>query len=685
MRICKLLLLLAGFFPATGLAQVVIPPPQTPSNELGPFVDAQLASDVLTLSQSGLGVSAAYSIRFESGSADTVARIAPPAGKTVAVGTQITCQAAELGTLTYQDGNFLALAGGTDFVSDSPLDLISFLWDGSRWREQYRTERDVEASDQTVVYRDFATGDYLAMVPMAPRASDAGDYIRYASFELKNPLANGYTIGAIKESIPATWLPHDDMGVTKTGTWTTSTLSNTYPSTTAYSLTVGDEIEFTATGTTFAIDVPKQQNGGFGIVQVDGANTLVNTLPKVQASDYLAVSAAVDNGSGLLRVTTSSPHGLVTNARVYANSLGGVTLPGAGPWSVTVVSSSIVDLQGTSGWSGSFTSGGDLSYFRTADLGEGYLHAGPSGIVWGSNWEVVSEGIANASHTITIEVLGSARGGVGSGTDGRLYVNGLGFTPDGLQFIAGQSTGRRVVTTRAIHDYRTSGISNIVYAPEYKADSGGSGVFEFMTGTHGNETQASYIVSLDGVTLSSANDEFAVGFEMKANTVGELTSSGNPMANFTQEFRFRVGGEYQARAIGNVDWLVAGEMDNDYRGMLPLAVRNPNAASPAILFPDMDRLLLGSTLYTSPPDYGQHDNRQIGNFPASKAEAYSTTHPVRVTVQRLDGSNAGDLFFLDRTDALGKVYLDQKQPGLFRTITVGTNDTFDVGWHMRRE
>ncbi len=81
------------------------------------------------------------------------------------------------------------------------------------------------------------------------------------------------------------------------------------------------------------------------------------------------IASAVNNGSGLLRITTSSTHGLVTGDVVVITGLGGIT-PSHIRATVTVVDATRVDLQGI-GFSGSYSGGGTLSVWNNRRHGTG--------------------------------------------------------------------------------------------------------------------------------------------------------------------------------------------------------------------------------------------------------------------------------------------------------------------------
>ena len=82
------------------------------------------------------------------------------------------------------------------------------------------------------------------------------------------------------------------------------------------------------------------------------------TVPQTgqNSLDYRNVTAVADNGSGLIRLTLDTASGLITSQRVTVGSVGGVTAAN-GNWAITVVSTTQIDLQGST-FSGSYTSGG---------------------------------------------------------------------------------------------------------------------------------------------------------------------------------------------------------------------------------------------------------------------------------------------------------------------------------------
>jgi hypothetical protein len=73
----------------------------------------------------------------------------------------------------------------------------------------------------------------------------------------------------------------------------------------------------------------------------------------------LSVTGAANNGSGLIRLTTAAAsRQLRTGDRVVVANVGGVAAA-TGTWTVTAISPTSYDLQGST-FSGAFTSGGTV-------------------------------------------------------------------------------------------------------------------------------------------------------------------------------------------------------------------------------------------------------------------------------------------------------------------------------------
>jgi len=72
----------------------------------------------------------------------------------------------------------------------------------------------------------------------------------------------------------------------------------------------------------------------------------------------VAVSNAADNGSGLIRITTGTAHGLSTGNKIFIQNVGGTT-EANGLWAVTVVDTTNIDLDGSTFTNG-YTTGGTV-------------------------------------------------------------------------------------------------------------------------------------------------------------------------------------------------------------------------------------------------------------------------------------------------------------------------------------
>ena len=86
----------------------------------------------------------------------------------------------------------------------------------------------------------------------------------------------------------------------------------------------------------------------------NGTNTLPGTDPN--AVTYRTVTNAVNNGSGLIRLTLATTNGMITSQTVTVQDVGGVTAA-SGNWTITVIDATQIDLQ-SSVFSGTYTSGG---------------------------------------------------------------------------------------------------------------------------------------------------------------------------------------------------------------------------------------------------------------------------------------------------------------------------------------
>lgn len=85
-----------------------------------------------------------------------------------------------------------------------------------------------------------------------------------------------------------------------------------------------------------------------------GTNQLPGTDPN--AVTYRTVTNAVNNGSGLIKLTVATTNGMITGQMVTVQEVGGVSAAN-GDWTITVVDKTTIVLDG-SAFSGAYTSGG---------------------------------------------------------------------------------------------------------------------------------------------------------------------------------------------------------------------------------------------------------------------------------------------------------------------------------------
>ncbi|WKZ24684.1 MAG: BspA family leucine-rich repeat surface protein [Patescibacteria group bacterium] len=95
----------------------------------------------------------------------------------------------------------------------------------------------------------------------------------------------------------------------------------------------------------------------FGTIKYTAAGAEGRAL-LTRANATVNVSNVANNGSGLIRVTTSTSHGLTTNNKIFNANIGGTT-EANGLWVVTVINATTIDLQGST-FTNSYTSGGTV-------------------------------------------------------------------------------------------------------------------------------------------------------------------------------------------------------------------------------------------------------------------------------------------------------------------------------------
>ena len=139
---------------------------------------------------------------------------------------------------------------------------------------------------------------------------------------------------------------------------------------TAHTLLTGDVVPVQGVG---GIVNPYGENnaqGVFTVTKIDANH--IDLQKSVFVGTYtsggtvarlLHVSGAANNGSGLIRITTSVSHGYITGDQVDVEAVGGV--PNAnGQWVITVINATHFDLIGST-FAGAYTSGGTAIRYRS--------------------------------------------------------------------------------------------------------------------------------------------------------------------------------------------------------------------------------------------------------------------------------------------------------------------------------
>ena len=101
------------------------------------------------------------------------------------------------------------------------------------------------------------------------------------------------------------------------------------------------------------------ENDDFRVTQQTGApNGSINELPGTDpnAVTYRVISNAVDNGSGLIRLTVNTTNGMITGQQVTVGDVVGTT-EANGNWTITVISLTEIDLA-SSTFANAYSSGG---------------------------------------------------------------------------------------------------------------------------------------------------------------------------------------------------------------------------------------------------------------------------------------------------------------------------------------
>jgi hypothetical protein len=578
---------------------------------------------------------------------------------------------------------------GADVTLDSPYDSARLLYTGQRWVKLDSADVAVPNSDLSFLYRYFTDtgiiGGYYDV--MVPYATLAGSYL-YACYRFLAQTATGVRhLMAIYDGVPTLTKWHSDGSVTKTGSWADSTVTD-IPNggTVARSNTAGDTIAASVSGhTLFLRSYLNNGNGGFGLVAIDGDYTAANRLPAVVSGDFKAITNVVDNGAGLCRVTAAS-HGFGNNAQIIIEDVAGATGVN-GTHVITTIDSNTFDLQGST-FGGTYTSGGTAGFFAQADLGKRWIDYQGSA-PFTDEWDPLADGLSDGAHTITAQVKGTNRGNGASG--GRVYV--IGFAAASAGYLPNDGAGYGMAIWREAHNFRQTGNSAVVAAPEIDPVDGsnpsGYGSKLYLGDIHGNETQSAITYKVDGEAVSLSAGSYASGFRIEIARVGQVTHpaiGGAAVANRTTTFIGTISDVGTLRVLETWAWVYAAKSYTSYFGMIPAGRQNRNLGG--VLNDQFDRALVGATEIS---DLGDNDDTNKGQLQAATIEFFHTTlHNLRwrakIDVQKnvnswLKGSPLF-AFMADRSDGLDK--------GYFARSVVGTNvediaisDVFEVDTYYK--
>jgi hypothetical protein len=307
-------------------------------------------------------------------------------------------------------------------------------------------------------YKHFSTAgyrlnEYEVMVPYA-----AG---RYACYGFKDGGGTGVMdLMRIKDGVIAKFQSYAHGNNIRSGAGFNGTLdSGSFAGTTlggsiTRSATKDEYIDFRfLVGHSLFWRGPYFTNGGFGLVSINTSFTAATNLPAVASTDFKNITNAVNNGSGLVRIT-SAAHGYTgTTTRINVEGVGGVTAAN-GTWQITVIDANTFDLVGST-FSGTYTSGGTHGFFLQAHLGFRYINFyGQTALTDESI--LLAEGLADSTHTVRFTVLGT---NVSASTDARVYVSGVAAASIGQTLpLTSFSTGSATAAGNTLTVSDTTGI-----------------------------------------------------------------------------------------------------------------------------------------------------------------------------------------------------------------------------------
>ncbi|MCA9259022.1 MAG: hypothetical protein KDA61_07475 [Planctomycetales bacterium] len=528
------------------------------------------------------------------------------------------------------------------------------------------------------LWKNFATtgfrGDeHEVYAPMERR----NGCIRYGVYSFGRYGAPVMHLGRIKIGMPVmnTW--HGDLS--KVGTWTTVSEARIPGGSTTRSNNPGDVISGNVSGRALWIRYYTNVNGGFGIVGIDGDESAAVRLPEVASSDFGSVEGVADDG-GECRIA-SVGHGLANGARVLVEDVLGV--PGAnGKFSIRRIDNDAFALEGST-FSGSYAGGGTFGYFSQSDLGKRYLecYANLGGLF--DEQAPLVDGLADASHSISVRATGTARAGGSSG--GRAYVTGFAAATAGLRL------GSSNVSMGYLHELgnlRSSSFSALGSAIEFRPSEGSE--LHFVGESHGNENEIDLTWEIDGGTVGLSSDEYLSGGVVSLRRTTELThpEAIGAIAEREALYTTSVRQLTPVRLRQRIAWLQAGTAERAYHGMFHAGVRAYAASS--LLRSEFDRARIGGRLVA---DFGFDDDASLGKAIADEAAFWASGHrdfeagvasyDVSHTVNDWQYSDPLYVFATDRSDGTDKLYFTRSTQSTPEPIGIGDVHESDVGWFVR--
>lgn len=235
------------------------------------------------------------------------------------------------------------------------------------------------------------------------------------------------------------------------------------------------------------------------------------------------ISGAANNGSGLVRITTSTTHGLQTADVISIVSVvgtGGLTAAANGTWTVTAVDSTHFDLQ-SSTFAGTYTSGGEVLYPDAALKHHPYI------IRWGNG----STGAATYGDDIVMLLVATASQSPAV-TYYNLNINTHQFISDITSNTSGSGSGPIFARSTALQSktsFTGSGgtyVGGVANAAGYTYSSPGTAgnivqtlILAKNTGVDSTSPLIAFLDSYTGLPVTLNGSNLSVSFDTGSNKI----------------------------------------------------------------------------------------------------------------------------------------------------------------------